>query len=90
MADASKLKKKRLGAPPSVEEIPQNLRAPEIAPSRRAANEDGRSARKTGRTVQFATRVTETFDRQFRAVAKRDGLLLSKLLEEALKAYEKR
>lgn len=50
---------------------------------------DGRSARRTGRTVQFATRVSDDFDRKFRAVAQRDGLLMAVLLEEALEAYEK-
>lgn len=50
---------------------------------------DGRSARRTGRTVQFATRVSDDFDRKFRSVCKRDGLLMAVLLEEALEAYEK-
>ena len=98
MADLSKMKR-RLAAPPTPDDVRENLRAPEIAPapapavpsSRRPATvEDGRSARKTGRTIQFATRVTEGFDERFRATAKRDGLLLSQLLERALDAYEGR
>ena len=49
---------------------------------------DGRSARRTGRTVQFATRVTSEFDERFRAIAERDGLLHVELLEKSLAAYE--
>ena len=94
MADLSKFKR-RLAPPPTADEMSQNLRSPETAPSpmptvRREGIEDGRSARKTGRTVQFATRVTEEFDARFRAAAKRDKLLLSQLLEKALEAYESR
>ncbi len=93
MADLSKFKK-RLGEPPAIEDAGANLRAPEVAPSPAAATaaqpkeRDGRSARRTGRTVQFATRVSEEFDERFRAVCKRDSLLMVELLEKALDAYE--
>ena len=94
MADLSKFKK-RLGAPPP-EDTKANLAEPETAPSAapipplasRSREHDGRSARRTGRTIQFATRVSEAFDERFRAVCKRDGLLMSVLLEKALDAYE--
>lgn len=49
---------------------------------------DGRSARKTNRTLPFATRVSEDFDRRFRDIAERDGLLIVELLEKSLDAYE--
>jgi hypothetical protein len=49
---------------------------------------DGRSMRKTGRTVQFATRVSEEWDEKLRHIAQRDGLLLVEVLEQALDAYE--
>jgi hypothetical protein len=97
MADLSKLMKKRLGAPPPLDDTADVLKAPEVAPlapvvshgtTRRG--EDGRSARRTGRTLQFATRVSEEFDARFRKIAKRDGLLLAQLLEKALEAYENR
>ncbi|WP_040620580.1 hypothetical protein [Rhodovulum sp. PH10] len=95
MADLSKLKK-RLGPPPAMTETADILQAPETAPAapempRRVGRgaEDGRSARKTGRTVQFATRVSPEFDKRFRAVAKRDKLLMVDLLERSLEAYEK-
>ena len=93
MADLSKFKK-RLGAPPPIEDTGGNLKAPEIAPSPPVATttapkeRDGRSARRTGRSVQFATRVSEEFDQRFRAVCKRDNLLMVALLEKALDAYE--
>jgi hypothetical protein len=49
---------------------------------------DGRSLRKTGRTVQFATKVSLEFDDKLRRIAQRDGLLLVEVLERALDAYE--
>jgi hypothetical protein len=97
MADLSKLMKKRLGPPPPIEAASDNLQAPEIAPAafeikRRQEErvEDGRSARRTGRTLQFATRVSPDFNRRFRAIAKRDGLMFAELLEKSLEAYDKR
>jgi hypothetical protein len=44
--------------------------------------------RRTNRTVQFATRVTPEFDRQVRAIAQRDGLMIVEVLERALNALE--
>ncbi|KPY61005.1 hypothetical protein ALO93_200084 [Pseudomonas amygdali pv. sesami] len=49
---------------------------------------DGRSARRTNRTIQFATRVTPEFDKRVRDVAEREGLLLVEVLEQALDLYE--
>lgn len=95
MADLSKLAKRRLGPPPTLDDASSTLAAPETAPAApahvkiRFKREDGRSARRTGRTLQFATRVSEDFDRRFRATAKRDGLLFAELLERSLEAYEK-
>src|SRR5665213_574076 len=104
MADLTKLKRKStLGVPPLITEASGNLDAPEhappafipspaappqSAPQGRAAGHDGRSARRTGRTLQFATRVSLEFDARLRAVAEREGLLLVEVLERALDAYE--
>jgi hypothetical protein len=94
MADMSKLAAKRkstLGAPPPPEEASPNLAAPETAPAPAAPvakRTDGRSARRSNRTIQFATRVTPEFDERIRAIAERDGLLLVQVLERALDAYE--
>jgi hypothetical protein len=64
------------------EETPQQ-------PPRQRRRIDGRSLRKTGRTVQFATRVSWEWDDKLRRIAKRDGLYLVEVLELALDAYEK-
>ena len=99
MADLSKLKRRNtLGDPPPIEEASQNLQEPEIAAevtqpgalSREQYHRiDGRSLTKTGRTVQFATRVSWEFDSKLRHIAQRDGLKLVEVLERALEAYEK-
>jgi hypothetical protein len=94
MADVSKLKRRSLGAPPPLEEASANLQAPEVAPAPAAAASlpprlDGRSARRTNRTLQFATRVTPEWDGRLRALAQRDGLMLVEVLERALALYEK-
>jgi len=49
---------------------------------------DGRSRRRTNRTVQFATRVSPEFDARIRKIADRDKLLLVEVMEQALDAYE--
>jgi hypothetical protein len=49
---------------------------------------DGRSARRSGRTLQFATRVSPEFDNRLRTIAEREGKLLVEVLEDALDAYE--
>ena len=48
---------------------------------------DGRSKFTTGRTHQFATRVTEDFHREFKMTAARDGISMTVLLEKSLDAY---
>jgi hypothetical protein len=54
----------------------------------RAGRIDARTLRRSGRTVQFATRVSPEFDERVRRIAMRDGLLLVEVLERALDAYE--
>jgi len=101
MANLAKIKRKNsLGAPPSLEEASQNLTAPEIVPVASASaitsprprvgesRIDGRSLRKTGRTVQFATKVSPEYDEKFRSIAARDSLVFGDLLEKSLAAYE--
>lgn len=79
---------------PEIAPLPVPVAEPDQSLTLRAAGEgrrvrDGRSARRTGRTIQFATRVTPEFDERFRTVAERDGLLHVELLEKSLAAYEK-
>jgi hypothetical protein len=95
MADASKLKGLRrsgLGAPPPQHEARIDL-APEPPRRTEAAapqpgRMDGRTMRRSGRTVQFATRVSPEFDERIRQIAMREGMLLVEVLERALDAYE--
>ena len=64
----------------------QEAEAPQRPPPRRRL--DARSLRKTGRTLQLATRVSWEFDDKLRRIAQRDGLKLVEVLERALEAYE--
>jgi hypothetical protein len=98
MADLSKFKRGSLGAPPPPDEASANLAAPETAPLPAAparpvpepARIDGRTLRRTHRTVAFATRVSPEFDNRIREIARRDRLLIVEVLERALEAYEHR
>ena len=82
----------KLGAPPPIEEASPTLEAPEHAPAAPLVPPhvriDGRSLRRSHRTIQFATRVSPEFDERVRMIAQRDGLLLVEVLEKALDAYE--
>ncbi|ASN03475.1 hypothetical protein ABQW55_022850 (plasmid) [Xanthomonas citri pv. malvacearum] len=72
--------------------MPAPVRAAAPAPGPAASDgyqrRDARAARRTGRTLPFATRVSQEFDQQMRDIAERDGLKLAELLELALAAYE--
>ena len=79
-----------------MEEASTNLHAPEAVLAAHVAaarsdliqRMDGRSARRTNRTLQFATRVRPEWDAELRALAQRDGLLLVEVLERALELYK--
>lgn len=58
------------------------------ASAAQAGRMDGRTMRRSGRTVQFATRVSPEFDERIRQIAMREGMLLVEVLERALEAYE--
>src|SRR4029077_18655952 len=64
------------------------VRAPALRAGEGVPRRDGRSARRSGRTLQFATRVSPEFDDRLLAIAERDGKLLVEVLEQALEAYE--
>jgi hypothetical protein len=80
--------------PPSALEEPLPSRMSVVQPAVRVGEggprRDGRSARRSGRTLQFATRVTPEFDDRLRSIAERDRKLLVEVLEDALDAYEER
>ncbi len=80
-----------------MEEASTNLYTPEsvvssvrvaLADSVPLRRMDGRSARRTNRTLQFATRVRPEWDAELRSLAQRDGLLLVEVLERALELYK--
>jgi hypothetical protein len=79
---------------PSALEEPLPSRVSVVRPAVRGGegglHRDGRSARRSGRTLQFATRVTPEFDDRLRSIAERDRKLLVEVLEDALDAYEER
>jgi hypothetical protein len=80
--------------PPSALEEPLPSRMSVMQPAVRVGeggpHRDGRSARRSGRTLQFATRVTPEFDDRLRSIAERDRKLLVEVLEDAIDAYEER
>lgn len=94
MANFPARAKRSFGAPPTLDDTSGILAAPEVAPAapepepRSAPSGDRRTRKKTGRTVLFSTRVSADFDREFREVAERDNLLLTRLLELAFQAYK--
>lgn len=94
MADASQLKflKNTLGKAPKLEEASNNIYSPEVAPAADHISYkpriDGRSIRRTNRTVKLATSVTPEFDNTLREIALENNMLLSEVLEEALKLYK--
>jgi hypothetical protein len=80
-------------APPLEPPVPSDRRMAFVQPAavwlgEEAPRRDGRSARRSGRTLQFATRVSPEFDNRLRLIAERDRKLLVEVLEDALEAYE--
>ena len=86
MANWKQLKKKKLEAPPLPEETTPNLQTPEVL----GEKIDKRTLRKTGRTEQFATRVSKEWLAKVRAISKRENLKLVEALERMLEAYERK
>jgi hypothetical protein len=77
-----------LAPPPSAPARLQPEAVPVLSRGQGMHPRDGRSARRSGRTLQFATRVSPEFDQRLRDIAERDRLLLVEVLERALDAYE--
>lgn len=78
-----KFKKNKLEAPPLPEETTKNLQTPEVL----GGKIDKRSLRKTGRTEQFATRVSKEWLKKVRGIAKRENLKLVEVLERIVERY---
>ena len=81
MADFRKARR-NLPAPPTADQAPSNLTAPETPI-------DGRSARATGRTKQLSTRVREDFHDELRMYAAKHRLKLVEVLEQGHEALKK-
>jgi hypothetical protein len=86
------LKKKvarRYGQPPS--EATDNMEPSPDAELEQPVPQriDGRSLRRTGRTVSFSTRVTEDWDYRIKRYAARNNVLIVAALEQALDALER-
>jgi hypothetical protein len=93
LADASPNLEAPETAPPTLPSVTPVARIEVVPPPDAAVpgaspRRDGRSARRSGRTLQFATRVSPDFDTRLRSIAERDHKLLVEVLEEALEAYE--
>jgi hypothetical protein len=74
--------------PPTPRRATAAVRPPAAPAGQGSVRRDGRSARRSGRTLQFATRVSPAFDERLRAIAERENKLLVEVLEDALDAYE--
>jgi hypothetical protein len=80
-----KLKKRKLEAPPTLIESTSNLQLPEVI----GEKVDKRTLRKTGRTEQFATRVSKGWLEKVKGIAEKEYLKLVEVLERMLESYEK-
>ena len=85
MNDWQKLKRHKLEIPPTLAEITSNLQMPEVI----GEKVDKRTLRKTGRTEQFATRVSKEWLGKVKAIAEKEGLKLVEVLEKVLEVYER-
>ena len=89
MNDFAKLKarkpKSRLGPPPQAEATSNNLQEPESAPLPVAV--DGRTTKATGRTEQFATRITKDLKKWLKVEAAEKEISQAELLERMKEAY---
>ena len=71
----------------SVREETQSAAA--LPPSAHSQRVDGRTLRRSGRTLQFATRVSADWDGRLREAAQARGMLLVEVLEQSLAAWER-
>ena len=90
-------KKKRLGPPPKMEEVSNNLDEPETftpkAPAPALDDQptekiDGRTLRRTGYTEQFNTKVPPGFKAELAAIAESESITFGKALVNALNIYK--
>ena len=75
--------------PEPPQEASGNLRQPEMPydQSQYGRKYTPRLVKRTGRVVQFATRVTPEFDKIVRSIVLQENIYLSEVLERMLEAY---
>ena len=83
MVDVTRLRRKTLSTPPSLNEAPELPR--DNAPPRPLYQP---RPRRSIRTLQLGLKVSPEFDQRLRQIAARDGLLMVEVLERALDSYE--
>jgi hypothetical protein len=86
-ADLKKKVARRYGHPPA--EATDNMAPDPDLEQPVPQRIDGRSLRRTGRTVSFSTRVTEDWDYRIKRYAARNNVLIVAALEQALDALER-
>jgi hypothetical protein len=74
-----------LEIPPTLSETTSSLQMPEVI----GEKVDKRTLRKTGRTEQFATRVSPEWLEKIKEIAEKENLKLVEVLERALECYER-
>jgi hypothetical protein len=74
---------------PPAAAVPAPMAEAPIGAAPHPARIDGRSLRRSGRTMHFATKVTPEYDTRIREIAEQTGKLMTEILEESLAAYEK-
>jgi hypothetical protein len=79
------LKRHKLETPPTLSETTSNLQTPEVI----GGKIDKRTLRKTGRTEQFATRVSKEWLEKVKGISEKENLKLVEVLEKSLEYYEK-
>ncbi|KLL04854.1 MAG: hypothetical protein MRERV_1c085 [Mycoplasmataceae bacterium RV_VA103A] len=85
MNDWQKLKRHKLEIPPSLSETTSHLQLPEVI----GGKVDKRTLRRTGRTEQFATRVSKEWLEKVKGIAEKENLKLVEVLEKSLECYER-
>jgi len=78
MNEWNKIKRKGLGEVP--QEVSENIKAPETAPS---------DKRVSGRTEQMNLKVSREFKKRLKIIAAEEGCLMIEVMEKALECYDK-
>jgi hypothetical protein len=84
----NKLKKRKTTLPEPLQEASENIYRSAVLPEENHERKySSRYIKRTGRVVQFATRVTPEFDQQIRQIASQENCYLAEVLEKMMKSY---